>query len=421
MPTGKQQTGKQQKGELGWEAEYDLIRDLLSSKLALLRFPDALEGDLRSHLYQRAVTTLRENFWMMSLLYILAACLTAAFFGQRDASASFSQDARTAFAIFIVSGLCVTAITVLLRFPTIKDRYMAYVGPPAVLALVALNIGPMLFRDSFLQQQTSYYVIYVLLIIYGASNMRLVQAAQVGFSSLFLSLVVLILNGHTSDMILLLQRGLMSNVVGCGLAYVLETRDRRLFLQSRLLDLEKRQLNRLTERMVQLAREDGLTGLANRRHFNDNFLLEWERGRRDRYPLSLIFVDIDYFKAFNDNHGHLEGDRALAAVAAELKPLARRVGDLAARYGGEEFVLLLPNTPLAGARDIAKEMLAAVDRRQIPHKASGVANHVTVSIGVATMVPDVHVAPSQLIDLADAALYTAKEAGRHQVVASDFD
>ena len=187
-----------------------------------------------------------------------------------------------------------------------------------------------------------------------------------------------------------------------------------------MLELEKRQLNRLSERMVQLAREDGLTGLANRRHFNDSFMIEWERARRERQPLSLVFVDVDHFKAYNDNHGHLEGDRALVAVAAVMKPLARRAGDLAARYGGEEFVLLLPNTPSEGAREVAEEMLAAMDARKIPHKASSVGPYLSVSIGVASLVPDVHLAPSQLIDLADAALYAAKECGRHQVVVNDL-
>ena len=109
-----------------------------------------------------------------------------------------------------------------------------------------------------------------------------------------------------------------------------------------------------------------------------------------------------------------------AAVAAAMKPLARRAGDLAARYGGEEFVLLLPNTTSEGANDVAQELLSLVDSRQIPHKASSVGRFLSVSIGVASIVPDVHLAPSQLIDLADAALYAAKESGRHQIVVNDL-
>ena len=103
-----------------------------------------------------------------------------------------------------------------------------------------------------------------------------------------------------------------------------------------------------------------------------------------------------------------------------MKPLARRAGDLAARYGGEEFVLLLPNTTSEGANDVAQELLSLVDSRQIPHKASSVGRFLSVSIGVASIVPDVHLAPSQLIDLADAALYAAKESGRHQIVVNDL-
>lgn len=410
-----------QKVEPGWEAEYDTIRDLLSSKLAMLRFPDALERDVRRYLKQRAIATLHESYWMIFVFYVLASCVAFMYFDQPGHFAASPHDVRLALGMFAGIGLCIVLIAVCSRLPQMQDWYMGYVAGPTVVILMILTVAPAFFSDPLIAQQTAYYVIFALLIVYGVSNMRLLQSAQIGFGSLFLSFVVLVLLGATNSLFLLMQFGLLANLVGAGNAYVLEMRDRRLFLQSRLLELEKRQLNRLTERMVQLAREDGLTGLANRRHFNDNFLLEWERGRRERYPLSLLFVDIDYFKAYNDNHGHLEGDRALAAVAAEMKPLTRRAGDLAARYGGEEFVLLLPNTPLPGAREIAKEMLAAVDARCIPHKASAVSDHVTVSIGVATMVPDVHVAPSQLIDLADAALYAAKEGGRHQVVVSDFD
>ncbi|MEL0028613.1 MAG: diguanylate cyclase, partial [Perlucidibaca sp.] len=127
-----------------------------------------------------------------------------------------------------------------------------------------------------------------------------------------------------------------------------------------------------------------------------------------------------HFKAYNDNHGHLEGDRALAAVAAVMQRTATRPGDLAARYGGEEFVLLLPNTDSRGAREVAEELLRGVDARALPHKASSVGKHVTVSVGVSSVVPEAHLTPVRLIDCADEALYEAKEGGRHRVVVRDM-
>jgi len=403
-----------------WEAEYDTIRELLSHKFGLLRFPNPLEADVREYMRQRAVATLRESYWMVFVLYLAGVGLAVQQFAAPWRLRQFPDDFQVTMWMFIFSGIAVALVAICIRFRSLDVLHSWYVSLASLIALICLTIGPSFYDDPALRQHASYFVIYVLFIIYGVANLRLAQAALIGFTSLGVSFLILYLANVTSEMPMLVQYGLMANLVGCGNAYVLEVRDRRLYLQARMLELEKRQLNRLSERMVQLAREDGLTGLANRRHFNDSFMIEWERARREQQALALVFVDVDHFKAYNDNHGHLEGDRALVAVAAAIKPLARRAGDLAARYGGEEFVLLLPNTPASGAREVADELLAAVDGRRIPHKASSVGPYVSVSIGVASMVPDVHLAPSQLIDCADAALYAAKEGGRHQVVVNDL-
>lgn len=408
------------KGDSGWEAEYDTIRDLMSNRLGLLHFPGRLEQDVRAYMQRRAIATIQDSYWMIFLLYLAAALLAGQQFASQDALWR-PGDMQITMAMFGLTGLSILLVAVCMRFRALDRWHYRYVAVAAMLAVITMTISPSLFSDPDMRQRASYFVIFVLMIIYGVSNMRMMQSALIGFGSLAISYALLYFAGLTSDMGNLMQYGLMANLVGLGNGYVLEIRDRRLFLQARLLELEKRQLNRLSERMVQLAREDGLTGLANRRHFNDSYLVEWERARREQKPLALVFIDVDHFKAYNDNHGHLEGDRALAAVAAEIKPLARRPGDLAARYGGEEFVLLLPNTPIDGAVEIAEALLAAIDARRIPHKASSVGPFVSVSMGVASILPDVHVAPAMLIDRADAALYAAKESGRHQVVVGDID
>lgn len=404
----------------GWEAEYDTIRELLSHKFGLLRFPSPLEAEVRRYMHVRALATLRESYWMVFVLYLAAVCLAVQQFSAPWRLRQFPEDFQVTLLMFTVTGISVALIALCIRFQRLDRFHIWYVSLTSVVTLTCLTIGPSFYDDAELRQHASYFAIYVLLIVYGVANLRLIQGVLIGFSSLAISFAILYVCDQTGEMSMLVQYGVMGNLVGCGNAYVLEVRDRRLFLQSRMLELEKRQLNRLSERMVQLAREDGLTGLANRRHFNDSFMVEWERARRERQPLALVFIDVDHFKAYNDNHGHLEGDRALVAVAAVIKPLARRAGDLAARYGGEEFVLLLPNTPADGAREVAEEMLEAMDARRIPHKASSVGAYLSISIGVASLVPDVHLAPSQLIDLADAALYAAKEGGRHQVVVNDL-
>lgn len=164
-----------------------------------------------------------------------------------------------------------------------------------------------------------------------------------------------------------------------------------------------------------LARTDGLTGLSNRRRFAELLESEWRRARRARSSLSLLFIDIDRFKSYNDTYGHQAGDDALAAVARCIADNVRRPGDTAARYGGEEFIVLLPDTPEAGARQIAEKIRTAIIRLLIEHVGSEL-GHVTVSIGLASWTPGKAGDTEAIIKEADEALYYAKATGRNKTV-----
>jgi diguanylate cyclase (GGDEF)-like protein len=141
-----------------------------------------------------------------------------------------------------------------------------------------------------------------------------------------------------------------------------------------------------------------------------------ERCQRAQQPLALLFIDVDYFKHYNDSYGHAAGDQCLSSIGRATKGSLLRPADLAARYGGEEFVILLPETTREGALEVAQRVLAHIDALDIPHKSSEVAPHVTVSIGIALQVPDRYSSAPLLLENADKALYTAKHAGRHQAV-----
>ena len=168
-----------------------------------------------------------------------------------------------------------------------------------------------------------------------------------------------------------------------------------------------------------LAAKDGLTGLANRRAFDQTMQSEWLRAQRSGKPLSLLFVDVDHFKLFNDKHGHQSGDECLREVAAIVGAQALRPVDLAARYGGEEFAVILPETDRDGACEVAERIRHAVMGLKIAHGAPRAGVHVTLSVGVATQVPTLDVAPDSLLGQADQALYAAKRLGRNRVTSSD--
>jgi two-component system chemotaxis family response regulator WspR len=169
--------------------------------------------------------------------------------------------------------------------------------------------------------------------------------------------------------------------------------------------------NAILERLSSL---DGLTGIANRRRFDEALDQEWRRGRREGHALSVILIDVDFFKRFNDRYGHLGGDDCLRQVAAALAEVVHRPGDLVARYGGEEFVVLLPHTDAAGAATVAEALRAGVEGLAIPHALSDAAEVVTISLGSATMQPDGESGAEVVVAAADLALYAAKNAGRNR-------
>ena len=172
------------------------------------------------------------------------------------------------------------------------------------------------------------------------------------------------------------------------------------------------ELSRSNRELKRLSSSDGLTGVANRRRFDEILAEEWQRAARTGMPLSLLFADIDFFKRYNDHYGHQAGDDCLKKVAEALQATVHRPADLVSRYGGEEFVLILPDTTSEGALAVANKILQNVETLNIPHEKSEAANHVTLSIGIATLRPEEGGSTEQLVHLADEALYRAKERGR---------
>jgi diguanylate cyclase (GGDEF)-like protein len=171
-------------------------------------------------------------------------------------------------------------------------------------------------------------------------------------------------------------------------------------------------IKRQADAMRELSMTDGLTGVANRRNFNDKIDAEWRRCARAGLPLSVIMIDIDHFKLYNDHYGHQAGDACLVDVAAAMKRCAARPPDMLARYGGEEFILLLPQEAADGAEVVANRILEEVRKLALPHAASLTAPHITVSMGLSTIQPQDHNDPNTVIRNADANLYRAKQTGR---------
>jgi diguanylate cyclase (GGDEF)-like protein len=228
---------------------------------------------------------------------------------------------------------------------------------------------------------------------------------------------VLIPAGNGSDELGTLARSLNSLVDS------LTTREREL--QRLAASLEQRVVERTAElsqantMLEELSTTDGLTKVANRRHFDMVLDREWRLAARYELPLAVIMIDIDHFKGYNDSYGHQQGDECLRRVAAALSGSVTRAGDLVARYGGEEFAVILSHMAQDEAVAVAEKLRTSVEALRIAHRASSAGDHVTISLGVASMIPGRDEQGSALLVRADRALYAAKEGGRNRVAAAD--
>ncbi len=215
--------------------------------------------------------------------------------------------------------------------------------------------------------------------------------------------------------------GSIAYVIGTGID-ITERKDAedKLILSKKNLEklvsertLKLRKTNKILE---QLVRRDSLTGLNNRRHFDSTLAKEVRRSTREKTPLTLMICDIDFFKSYNDEYGHIEGDKCLKEIARLLKDQFHRASDFVARYGGEEFVIILPGTPTKEAGELADNLLRATWEANIATNASSIADRVTISIGITTINHGAVVEAAEILHAADTALYDAKESGRNRVV-----
>ncbi|EPF6143580.1 GGDEF domain-containing protein [Acinetobacter baumannii] len=257
-------------------------------------------------------------------------------------------------------------------------------------------------------------MMYAIVIIYGAVGMRFYTAIIAGWvGGLIGILVSTYLNGDI-DWTFLNRTYTFSSFLGMTLAYATDRQHRENYLQNCMIELNRIELMQQAQQLSLLSQQDALTGLANRRYLDETLDNEWRRALRHETPLTIMMVDIDFFKPYNDSLGHLKGDQCLKDIATAISSIAARSGDLVARYGGEVFLLLFPMTNAQQAKIQAERLMNAIKKIAIVHPCSSVSPYVTISVGVATTIPRLNDSISAFVSRADHALYQAKTNGRNQ-------
>ena len=365
----------------------------LRRRFRSLRFGPDLEPAYRHDQYRQSLTYLRVNLGIALAVIVTIMLLNRLVL--RDESAPLLELTRHA-ALLPAFALALT-VTFLRDGSSLYRPIISILAPIAMVAIAAAVLGTWAEGE----QRTFTALVLATIFVYFLVGLPLVAAvvtnlialAAYVYGAFMLAVPVAEL---TYDAVTLL----LAIVVGAAVGYNTEHTRRTAWLESRLLD--------------EVAQRDGLTGLHNRRRFDEYLPRVWQQGMREHRPVSLLFADIDHFKNFNDRYGHQAGDEALKAVARVLARAARRPLDVAARFGGEEFAVLLYDTTREHATQLAGQMLEEVRKLNIPHAGSTAAAMLTISVGVAYVVPMARRSPAGLVQLADQALYAAKDAGRNQ-------
>jgi len=382
---------------------------LKRSGLRILRFPETFESAFKEYYYRNTLKHVRVALLTGMFLYAL--------FGIVDMQLPPHDRNHMWFIRYAV--IC-PMISAALAF-TYMNKLRRFMQPVLwfVMLTGSLGIVGMVYFDPMPAQ--NYYYSGILLLIMGAFtfvSFRLYYAITWAVATLAAYELVANFATHT-DVNHIVQNTftiVATVIIGSFSNCLMENYLRRDFLNNILLGHENRQLQRASEELRRLSISDALTTLGNRRHFDLMLDQEWMRAMRSATPISLILIDIDYFKNFNDTYGHQAGDDCIRLVAQKVRSVAKRPGDTSARYGGEEFAVLLSDTELTAATAIAEKCRVCVQSLNIPHAHSMVCDAVTISAGVATMVPNGETSRKALVEAADMALYRAKSEGRNRVV-----
>ncbi|APV35703.1 MULTISPECIES: GGDEF domain-containing protein [Acinetobacter] len=379
---------------------------LLSRGLNFVWFPKTLEQVYRTQYRQAAAHEFRFRAPIILILYSLLS------FG------IFQVLPQSEIKLWLINyawvGVIITSAWLLSFFKSFDKWFDYYVclGSTAAVAITftLINILEGGQNNALLHASMMYAVI----IIYGFVGLRFYTALFAGWVGGLIGFTISINSNISIDWTYLNRTYTFSSFLGMALAYFTDRQHRENFLSDCVIELNRLKLVKQAELLETLSQQDSLTGLANRRYLDEVLEKEWRRAVRHSMPITIMMIDLDFFKSYNDSLGHIKGDECLREIAKALTSLTSRSGDLAARYGGEEFLLLFPMTNESEALIQVKRLMNVIRKIDIQHPSSDISSQVTLSVGVATMIPQVDDSISSFVSRADHALYTAKSKGRNQ-------
>ncbi|NUF17221.1 GGDEF domain-containing protein [Acinetobacter lactucae] len=381
--------------------------DLLTTRgLNFVWFPKQLETIYRFQYQDGAAYEFRYRAPIILILYIFLS------FGIYQVLPT--EQVLPWFSYYSWVGVIVLIAWILSFIKKLNQYFDYYVGIGSALAVAITFILINVIENG--QDNVLFHaaMMYAIVIIYGAVGMRFYTAIFAGWMGGLVGILVSNYLNGVIDWTFLNRTYTFSSFLGMTLAYATDRQHRENYLQNCMIELNRIELMQQAQQLSLLSQQDALTGLANRRYLDETLDNEWRRALRHETPLTIMMVDIDYFKSYNDTLGHIKGDECLKEIAIAISSIAARSGDLVARYGGEEFLLLFPMTNAQQAVIQVERLMNAINKIAIKHPCSDVSPYVTISVGVATTTPRLNDSISAFVARADHALYKAKTNGRNQ-------
>jgi diguanylate cyclase (GGDEF)-like protein len=388
-----------------YEATEKELTTALQSKNYFLSFPTQLE---QLYINQHTPRAIRRFHVLLPVIAFLYAIIMTGIIGIIPNS---SLALWTTIVISVT--LCIIFTMALSYFPRFNHWtkwYGSFGGAVVISATIIItNLFPLGQNSPLLYSA----IIFAILIVYTCVGLTLFWCIGANVVGGLSAIIIMYFMNIDVNWSLLNRIYICSSILGLGLSYALENQERKNFLNTLLLRLTIRKGEDLTKQLESLSRLDSLTGIANRRHLDEVLIDEWNRAMRKNQSMTIMMIDVDHFKLYNDKFGHLSGDSCLRQIAQLFAKMTNRSGDLAARYGGEEFVLVYPAMDISHAKKQATRLLHQMANLALPHPSGG---FVSVSIGVSVSTPTPEVDMIQLLRNADSALYKAKETGRNRYV-----
>ncbi|UIP25958.1 GGDEF domain-containing protein [Acinetobacter towneri] len=377
-------------------------------------FPKQLEVEFWQQHLEQARHNINQYFWSGVLIYfIITVLMITGDYWIIDRN-FFKHDFIHSLLGLVNGAFCLLTLFFFAHYKILRPYYPYAAMALIFWAIVSMTWLTMTVHTEVFRHQAMMIISMIYIMGFVLTGVKPFHMLLTGLMAAVVAMIMLLTLYIPIDVMVMGRVLVGSSVMGFLISKMLCTRERMIFLVMHQARLSEK-INRIhAEELLHLSQHDALTKVSNRRTFDEMLDSYFEQARHDEVPLSLLFIDVDFFKKYNDHYGHQKGDEVISAIAKSIKDSIRHM-DFVARYGGEEFVVLLPETDAHGAYAVASNIFKAVERLAIPHSQSLVDSNVTISLGFTVYKGEADIFKSDFLQRADQALYRAKQLGRNQI------